>query len=178
MKFNNGVLDPSSISDAVSSSDDTFLQDLYEIAINPQMVDLRTTETNKYIMNGSMIPDPWNSPSDIDYAKEYNGGVSSELYPAGKTIVGNLGQSLYPIDSNELKKSLNSHITININGKGTLNQRSCAIAHEFGHVVLYMRNLPHSHSGNADFIYGRQWNVMKRLGYDYLESTTGKIFRQ
>jgi hypothetical protein len=46
------------------------------------------------------------------------------------------------------------------------------------HFDIYMRNLPHSHSGNADFIYGRQWNVMKRLGYDYLESTTGKIFRQ
>ena len=177
MKFNNGVLDPSSISDVASSSNDTFLQDLYEIAINPQMVDLRITETNKYLMEGDMKVDSWGFPGDIDYAKEYNNGVPSDLYPAGKTIYGNLGQSLYPINSNELKKSSTSHIRININSKGTLNQRSCAIAHEFGHIVLYLRNMPHSHSGNADFIYERQWNVMKRLGYDYLESPTGKIFK-
>ena len=177
MKVNNGVLDPSSISDAVSSSNDTFLQDLYEIAVNPQMVDLRTTKESDYIMNGERKIDQWGEPVDIDYAKEYNNGIASDLYPAGKTICGNFGQSLYPINSNELKKSATNHITIYINDKGTINQRSCAIAHEFGHVVLYMRGLPHSHSGNADFIFERQWNVMKRFGYDYLESLTGKIFK-
>lgn len=37
------------------------------------------------------------------------------------------------------------------------------------------------HQGNirvVAFIYGRQWNVMKRLGYDYLESPTGKLFKK
>ena len=32
-------------------------------------------------------------------------------------------------------------------------------------------------NNNADYIYGRQWNVMRRLGYDYLESPTGTVFR-
>ena len=62
---------------------------------------------------------------------------------------------------------------IDINGdsntKGTLNQRSVGIAHEFGHVILFLRNLSHSHSANGDFIYGRQWNVMKKFGYDYVD---------
>ena len=31
------------------------------------------------------------------------------------------------------------------------------------------RSLPHSHSNNGDFIYGHQFNVMKRLGYDYVD---------
>ena len=43
--------------------------------------------------------------------------------------------------------------------------------------ILYLYGQPHSHSNNADYIYGRQWNVMKRFGYDYLESPTGTIFR-
>ena len=40
-----------------------------------------------------------------------------------------------------------------------------------------LKGQPHSHSNNADYIYGRQWNVMRRLGYDYLESPTGTVFR-
>ena len=178
MTFNNGVLDPLSISDVASSTSDNFLQDLYEIAINPQMVEIRTTEMNMFNMNGDTYSESWGYPSDIDYAKDFNNGVPTDLFPAGKTILGNLGQTLYPQNSNELKRSLDNHMIININSNGTLNQRSCGLAHEFGHVVLYLRNMPHSHSGNADFIYGRQWNVMKRLGYDYLESPTGKTFRK
>jgi len=40
-----------------------------------------------------------------------------------------------------------------------------------------LKGQSHSHSNNADYIYGRQWNVMRRLGYDYLESPTGTVFR-
>ena len=46
---------------------------------------------------------------------------------------------------------------------------SVGIAHEFAHVILFLRGLPHSHSQNGGFIYNRQFNVMKRLGYDYVD---------
>lgn len=169
MRFNNGVLVPESILQAASNSQDTFVQDLYNISRNPQMVEIATTHTNDYYMNNKFHSDPWITPSDIDYAKEYNNGQGSILYPSGKTISGNLGQTLYPKSSNELKKTNNNNVRININDRGNLNQRSCGIAHEFGHVILFLMGLPHSHINNGKFIYDRQWNVMKRFGYDYID---------
>ena len=177
MKFNNGVLIPESIRQVASNSLDAFLQDLYTIATNPQMVELATTSTNDYYIGNQFYSDPWSSPSDIDYAKEFNNGQESLFYPLGKTISGNIGQTLYPMSSGEYKRSTNNNIRININALGNINQRSCSIAHEFGHVIPYLNGLPHSHSNNADYIFGRQWNVMKRFGYDYLESPTGTVFR-
>ncbi len=177
MKFNNGVLIPESIQEIASNTQDTFLQDLYNISINPQMVEIATTNTNDYYIDNKFYSDNWNTPTDIDYAAEYNNGKETELFPAGNTISGNLGQTLYPKSSSEYKKSINNNIRININANGNLNHRSCGIAHEFGHTILYLNGQPHSHSNNADFIYGRQWNVMKRFGYNYLESPSGKIFR-
>ena len=177
MKFNNGVLIPESIRQVASNSPDAFLQDLYTIATNPQMVELATTSTNDYYIGNQFYSDPWSSPSDIDYAKEFNNGQEFLFYPLGKTISGNIGQTLYPMSSGEYKRSTNNNIRININALGNINQRSCSIAHEFGHVIPYLNGLPHSHSNNADYIFGRQWNVMKRFGYDYLESPTGTVFR-
>ena len=177
MKFNNGVLIPESIRQVASNSPDAFLQDLYTIATNPQMVELATTSTNDYYIGNQFYSDPWSSPSDIDYAKEFNNGQESLFYPLGKTISGNIGQTLYPMSSGEYKRSTNNNIRININALGNINQRSCSIAHEFGHVIPYLNGLPHSHSNNADYIFGRKWNVMKRFGYDYLESPTGTVFR-
>ena len=177
MKFNNGVLIPESIRQVASNSPDAFLQDLYTIATNPQMVELATTSTNDYYIGNQFYSDPWSSPSDIDYAKEFNNGQESLFYPLGKTISGNIGQTLYPMSSGEYKRSTNNNMRININALGNINQRSCSIAHEFGHVIPYLNGLPHSHSNNADYIFGRQWNVMKRFGYDYLESPTGTVFR-
>ena len=54
-----------------------------------------------------------------------------------------------------------------INGKGTLNQRTVGLAHEFGHVILYLRNLPFGHGqNNVDpFVYRRNDDMMRRLGY-------------
>ena len=177
IKFKNGVLIPESIRKVTSNSTDAFLHDLYIIATSPQMVEIATTSTNDYYIGDHFFSDSWRSPSDIDYAKEFNNGQESLFFPLGKTICGNLGQTLYPISSGEYKRSANSNIRININAFGSINQRSCGIAHEFGHVIPYLNGQPHSHSKNADYIYGRQWNVMKRFGYDYLESPTGKVFR-
>ena len=177
MKFNNGVLVPESIQQIASNSQDSFLQDLYNISINPQMVEIATTYINDFYIGNQHHFDLWSVPTEIDFAKEYNNGQEDQLHPSGKTLFGNLGQTLYPISSDEYKRSTNNNIRININAHGNINHRSCGIAHEFGHVILYLSRQPHSHSKNGDFIYGRQWNVMKRFGYDYLESSTGKIFR-
>lgn len=125
------------------------------------MVEIATTTTNDFYIRNQFYKETWPRPSDIDYAKEYNNGQESLVYPLGKTIVGNLGQTLY-------HQMNNKNIRININSMGNINQRSCGIAHEFGHVITYLNGQPHSHSNNADYIYGRQWNVMKRYGYEYL----------
>lgn len=66
MRFNNGVLVPESIRQVASNSPDAFIQDLYTIATNPQMVELATTSTNDYYIGNQFHSDPWSSPSDID----------------------------------------------------------------------------------------------------------------
>ena len=169
MELNNGVLVPHSIQQIALNSQDDFWKDLYGVSVNSLMVEIATTYTNDYYMNGKCYNDSWEPPFDIDYAKEYNKGHGTELYPKGKTISGNLGQTLYPKTSGELKRSLNNNLRININAKGSLNHRTCGVAHELGHVVLFLKGLPHSHTENGKFIYARQWNVMKRLGYDYVD---------
>ena len=54
-------------------------------------------------------------------------------------------------------------------GKGSLNQKTVGVAHEFAHVVLYLRNFPFGHrQPNVDnFVYGRSTFISKKLGYDY-----------
>lgn len=173
MKFKDGVLDPNSIRSQAEKSNDTFLQDLYQIAINPQMVELKSTVVNSYIMNGKQHSELWHTPEDYNVMDEPEPRRSQLLsmgYQSGRTVRGNLGQTLYPRNTNELKRSGNNNIQVNINIFGSLNHRTIGIAHEFAHVLLYLRNLPHNHNGRAgDYIYGHQWNVMKRLGYDYVD---------
>jgi hypothetical protein len=49
------------------------------------------------------------------------------------------------------------------------NQRSVALAHEFGHVILFMRGLPYGHTqpGVDSFVYGRATSMARRFGYDF-----------
>lgn len=63
--------------------------------------------------------------------------------PLGRGIRGNLGQTLVPDKSLQSgKQSLNNNIQVIINGKSLINHRTVCIAHEFGHVLLYLNNLP------------------------------------
>ena len=168
MRFNNGVLDPSSISDAVSNSEDIFLQDLYEIAINPQMVEMKITDVNTYIMDGKYIQDEtWTAPYDIDYSKEFPLGLDM---PSGLTISGNTGQTLFPLNVGKGPKfSTNNNIQININGKSrNINHQTIGIGHEFGHVILFLRGKKYSHPNHdVDSFINRRVNILKkRLGYD------------
>ena len=170
MKFNNGVLDPSSISDVASNSNDTFLQDLYEIANDNRMVELCTNTNNRYLMNGQIISEEWNTPYEFDDNDLDDSALSllrESGQPIGRHIQGNLGQTLF--SNYGIKRSINGNIQIIINSKGNINAQSIGIAHEFAHVLLYLRGKPSGHGepGVDEFVYGRATMMSKRLGYDY-----------
>ena len=159
MKFNNGVLDPTSIEAHAKVTSDFFLQDLYEIATNEKMVELSVSDKNTFIMNGQIISESFIAPEDYN-TSQYGAAFESLLVASGqltgKVIEGNLGQTL--VSGNEAasgKKSTNNNVQIIINKKGTLNHRTVGIAHEFGHVLLYLRGLPFGHSqrGVDSFVY-------------------------
>jgi hypothetical protein len=170
MKFNNGVLDPSSTSEQVQNTSDVFLQDIYEIAINPTMVELSISDNNKYKQNGKIKNPPFIKPVDTDTKDENEDYLRNNGLPTGKYILGSLGQTLMPSKSASGKISTNNNVQIIINGKGSLNHRTVGMAHEFGHVILYLRGLPYSHviSGVDAFIYDmRAIPMSRRLGYDF-----------
>ena len=89
------------------------------------------------------------------YGGERNNYAANKIYYSGTLT--------------RLLSSTNNNIQVIINGKGTLNHRTVGMAHEFGHVILYLRGLPFSHgkTGVDDFVYGRSTIMSKRLGYDY-----------
>ena len=158
----NGCIDPSSI----VSSNDLFLQDLLTIASDETMVILETLSSFDYIdANGNRKTQTFETPQDVD--DKSLGVFPLENEPYGLHINGNLGQSLFP--DNQVKKPVDGIIHIIINAKGTINQRSVGIAHEFGHVVPYLKGKPYSHP-NPDVDMGinsRTTLVSRRLGYDY-----------
>ena len=174
MQFNNGILDPTSIAKQANSSNDFFLKDLFEIANSEKMVELSLSDKNTYKMNGKTVEETFGTPYDDDDSEipaHQKEEYSKAGVPFGKHIQGNLGQTLVPdkrLASG--KSSTNSHVQVIINKNGTLNHRTVGIAHEFGHVSLYLRNVPFSHGqpGVNNFIYNKRADVMsKRLGYDY-----------
>ena len=162
MKFNNGVLDPTSIEAHAKVTSDFFLQDLYEIATNEKMVELSVSDKNTFIMNGQIISESFIAPEDYN-TSQYGAAFESLLVASGqltgKVIEGNLGQTL--VSGNEAasgKKSTNNNVQIIINKKGTLNHRTVGIAHEFGHVLLYLRGLPFGH------LWGTERSVYESVG--------------
>lgn len=171
LKFNNGVLDPTSIEKQAGESSDFFLKDLYEIATNKKMVEISFSDKNTYKMNGKIVNKDFEAPFSFNtsiYGKEYNEMLRMQGGVIGNTFEGNLGQTLVPSGvAASGKMSLSNNVQVIINGKGTLNQRTVGLAHEFGHVILYLRNLPfgHTQKGVDSFVYGRNDNMMKRLGY-------------
>ncbi|WP_163223410.1 RHS repeat domain-containing protein [Bacteroides sp. 214] len=173
MRFNNGVLDPTSISDQAQNTTDFFLKDLYEIAVNPTMVELSTSNTNTYNKDGKIINEPFGVPTDVntsEFGAQYEELLRSVGEPLGKYINGNLGQTLIPGNiSMSGKKSTSNNVQIIINGNGSLNHKTVGLSHEFAHVVLYLRGLPYGHTqpGVDKFVYGRATLMSKRLGYDF-----------
>jgi len=169
----DGKIDPKSFKEQAENSDDIVLKDLYEIANNEKMVELSVSAKETYKdKEGNIVSTEFNTPFDFDI-KDLGPVVYKQLKdmgePDGKTVMGNLGVTLLP-DPNVAKRSLNNNIQVIINAKGSLNHRAIGIAHEFGHVVLYLRGLPHGHGqpGVDKAVYNERSDVVKkRLGYDY-----------
>ena len=44
------------------------------------------------------------------------------------------------------KRSTNGNVQVIINKNGSLNHRTVGLAHEFAHVILYLRNKPFGHT--------------------------------
>lgn len=173
MTFNNGVLDPNSIAEKAQNSSDFFLLDLYEIAVNPTMVELSMSGNNTYMMNGQKVQEEFDTPYDYDTrddSPQLQQKSKAMGLPEGKGINGNLGQTLVPEErSLSGRYSQNKNVQIIINGRGSLNHRTVGLAHEFGHVILYLRNQYHGHSKDTNpFIFDQRATKMSgRLGYDY-----------
>lgn len=173
MKWNNGILDPNSIKDQAINSDDFFLKDLYEIANSKNMVEINLSDKNTYQINGNVITENWSAPyddSDEILSQKMRNSLIEMGYPVGTHIQGNLGQTLVPTNQSlSGKRSTNGNVQIIINKQGSLNHRTVGLAHEFGHVILFLNNKPYGHTqpGVDDFVYGRATMMSKRLGYDY-----------
>ena len=92
-------------------------------------------------MNGKRINEFFDSPYDYNTNQDLTSEklLQSIGEPIGYSIQGNLGQTLVP-DRNlpSGKKSVGKNVEVIINGKGNINHRTVGIAHEFGHVILYL----------------------------------------
>ena len=177
VKFNvtNGIIDPGSFKEQAENSDDIVLKDLYEISIDERMIEMKVSDNETYVdKNGITHIDEFQAPYDFDI-NELGPEVAQQLRnqgePDGKTIQGNLGVTLLPGNASlSGKRSTNGNIQIILNGRGSLNHRAVAVAHEFGHVILFLRGLPHGHRqpGVDKAVYNERSDVVKkRLGYDY-----------
>ncbi len=169
ISLNKGIVDPSTLD---SSSDDFFMQDLYEIATSPEMVELSLSrdylEKNE---SGLTIVSFKEAPVDYDDAIDLNDPsyfLPEGVIALGKHVKGNTGRSLFPVPSPSMSPNNNIHVIINSSSNNYKHQ-AVGLAHEFSHVILYLRGLPYRHDmgGPADvFIYNRAKMMSRRLGYD------------
>jgi len=158
INVNNGMIDPESIKDQAENSDDLFLQDLYEIACNEQVVEMSVGPSYKYNDNNGKTLDsnedyhatPADQPetSPLPFRSIYDDRENDGSW----IISGNTGRTLVPGSDNLTgANSTNNHVQVIVNSNGTNKQRAVGAAHEFGHVVLYLRSggksYTHIHKG-------------------------------
>ncbi|RCW31109.1 RHS repeat-associated protein [Marinilabilia salmonicolor] len=178
-EVNNGVINPDSFKEQAAESDDIVLKDVYEIASHERMVEMSVAESYEFNDNDGNPHDSkddlqrnFNTPQDFDTRNDrdvHRANIQFGL-PTGKTFNGNTGRSLFPGNNSVTgANSTNGNIQIILNAKRNLNHQAVGAAHEFGHVVLYLRNLPHGHGqkGVNSFIRKRADTVSKRVGYDF-----------
>ena len=170
LKYNNGVLVPESMTDIINKGN-AFADDLYNLAINNQMIDVSLSEKNTYLLNGVQVSKEFDSPAD-DSPREYLLKETLKTWEeqgwsTGKCIRGNLGQTLFPTESPiSGKKSLTNNVSVVINAKGTANHRAVGLVHEFSHVALYLSNRKYWHPDADTYINVKTLPIKKRLGYD------------
>ena len=140
MRFNNGVLDPESIKELANSTKDLFIKDLYEIASHEKMVELSVSGSYTYKDNDGNFKDSNQDYQDHVTSPPPFGPLINDFYDGKWNVEGNTGRVLVPGIKNPTgANSTNGNLQIIINAQGTLNQRVVGLAHEFGHIVLYLR---------------------------------------
>ena len=157
----------------LTTSNNLFYEDLITAAQSSKTIELRKSNYNVYLKDGIMHSDEFMKPYDysIDMETDFiRDHLHSLGVPQGRTIHGNLGQSLFP-NENLLsgKSSTNSNIQITINAKGTYNHQYVGLAHELGHIILYLQGSAFGHGqiGVDAAITLRENQLKDKLGYDY-----------
>jgi hypothetical protein len=175
----DGKIDPESFKEQAENSKDIVLKDLYEIASHELMVEVSVSESYDFKDNNGNTKNSANDPNrNFGTPEDYDTNDDPMLHqsllhfgePTGKSFNGNTGRTLLPGNNSTTgANSTNGNIQVIINGKGSLNHRAVGAAHEFAHVVLFLRGLPHKHGekGVNSFINKRSSTVMDRLGYDF-----------
>jgi len=122
------------------------------------------------VSSSKQDPREFETPYDDDDANLPGYDITCEQlgYPYGKHIQGNLGRSLFPNSTESVSVDGKTHVIVN--SKGSINHRTVGIAHEFAHIILFLRGLPYQHNQTVEsdaFITNRASAMSKRLGYDY-----------
>jgi len=180
MDVKDGFIQAESIKDQAATSDDIVLKDLYEIAKDDKIVEMSVAKNYDYKDENNKIQNTDKDDGQRKFGQIYdantneNPKVESVLKaqgkPTGKYVSGNTGRTLVP-NSSTGASSTDNNIQVIINANGTIAQRAIGAAHEFGHVVLYLRggpngNYKHGQPGVDSEINKRVDQVSKRLGYD------------
>ncbi len=168
LHFSNGILDHESI----PNSNDSFLSDLKEVAVNSSLVEVHFGERYQYNdVEGKVVKKNFSPVSDFVDTPDEIAALEKMGLPHGKSVSGNAGVSLFPNSSVSGQISTNQNIQIHINSKSTVNHQSIGLAHELIHVKCYMRGQPHSHLSKSfnNYLYSRLESLYKRLGYDYVD---------
>lgn len=182
MNVNNGMIDPESIKDQAEQSDDLFLKDLYEISSNEKTVEMSVAKNYDYKDVNGNTQNTDKDDGQRKFGPIYDANTNEDPRneaalkangePTGKYISGNLGRTLVPGENSPSgANSTNGNIQVILNANGTLPQRAVGAAHEFGHVVLYLRTggkvWKHGQPGVNMEINNRATTVSKRLGYGF-----------
>ena len=171
-QYNNGILDPNSIRKEAEKGDDFFINDLFEISNSDKMIEMYANKTNTYLdeKGNKQSNVEWGTAPYIanDYGPTAINYLKANGQPIGVHVQGCTGQTLLPL-SNIPRRSTNNNIQVIIYNSNITNCMTVGIAHEFGHVLLYLHHKPseHGHPGVDDFVYGRATKMSRRLGYDY-----------
>ena len=75
---------------------------------------------------------------------------------------------------------MDNNVNVILNSKGSLNHITVGMAHEFGHVILFLNGEPSGHGepGVDSFVYSRASEMSKRLGYDRQSKIRTEILLQ
>jgi hypothetical protein len=181
----DGFVKSDSFKEQAEKSNSLVLKDFHFLAEHESIIEVSVNNFVTYKdENGKDSSYEFDAPYDLNMMEDLyqmnkagleKQGVSKEAYfkdlesmgfEKGTQVQGVLGATLLPYPAGESRNSTNENIQVIINGKGTMNHRAIGAAHEFVHVVLYLKGLPDAHPAADPEIKKRTSEVNKRLGYD------------